>query len=98
MEDIRRSFTFDADRDTETAEIEGRLTLIDEASDGTVDEVTNDAGTWRRGEPGVEALFAEADRKFARVRGHLRIDGYLEDWNALTPLERAQAGVLDVRD
>ena len=82
---------------SETAELDGRVTFIDLGADGTVDELKNDAGEWSRGEPGTAAIFEEADADFRDVRAFLRIDGYREDWAAMTPDERARAGGLGLR-
>ena len=98
VEDVRRTFTYNDREKVETAVIETTLTLRDEGCDGEVDEVTDAAGTWRRGEPGTEALIAEASGKFVQVRTYLRIDDYHATWKAMTPEEISRAGGLSIRE
>lgn len=98
VEDVRRKFTYDDRKKVETAVIESTQTFIDEGCDGEVDEVTNASGTWRRGEPGNDALIAEASAKFVEVRTYLRIDAYHETWRAMTPEEIARSGGLAIRE
>lgn len=94
VEDIRRKFTYDADGPSEEAELDGRLTLTDRGADGTVDVVKGDGGEWRRGEPGSDEVFADADERFAATRAYLRIDGYRAKFERMTEADRADAAGL----
>jgi hypothetical protein len=97
VEDIRRTFTYDADLPTEVAELDGRLTLTDRGADGRVDTVKSDGGEWTRGAPGADEVFADADRTFADTRSYLRIDGFRAKFEGMTEAERARAAGLDRR-
>ncbi|MCI0341411.1 MAG: hypothetical protein L0216_09740 [Planctomycetales bacterium] len=98
VKDIRREFTYDADRNLERIRLEERVTYIDEGCDGIVEEIRGEGGTWRKGEPGTGTLFIEADSKFNAVRTYLHAEGYKEGWKAMTQEEIVRAANLDPRE
>ncbi len=98
VKDIRREFTYDADRNLEKIRLDERVTYLDEGADGIVDEIRGEGGTWRKGEPGTGTLFVEADSKFNAVRTYLRAESYKESWKAMTQEEIVRAANLDPRE
>lgn len=62
-----------------------KAALVDKGMDGTVDEIRIGLDVFKRGAPGRDELFAQADEKLTRHSDELRVPEHIEKWRAAGP-------------